>query len=635
MNRTEKALKEKILAAALGTIAAVLLITSDLPAETLKESIRQALEQSDTTLAISLLEREIKVDQSYHYNHYVLGQICFQRGEYTRARDLFATAFGKKKKHWPSRLGLIHAHLKLGELDEAEKLAKEGLKKAKKDNKDQFEYSFGLIKMERGEYNDADVAFRRAIALDSTNAEYHIGLGDANFYQGVPALAIIEYETALQMDTASTEVYFHWAEACLEMKDYTCAIDKLKIVLSKDSTHAPAWNRAGGIYFKAARSSRNFQERKARFRDAIGCYQRYLELAQVEPDSAHVRPFFETAMAYVNILRFEDAVPFFEQVLSIPIEPRDIYFYFGKSLWGVKDFHRATEVLLKHIDWVSQQGEDYHSSINPAELHKLLGDAYFYRKPKEYSLAVKHYKLSLENDPDKKRLVQNIAFAFHQMSRYGEALPYYDQRISLGIDSGSANFFRHAGLCALNIAGQLEEEGEDEMAGEDEDAPVGVDPDRNYYQAATEYFEKYLEFNPADTVVLLRVANTYLYKLQDCTSGVKSFDRLLSYTPNNCEAKKSLGFAYFGGACTTNYSKALRYLRQAQNCVSKKEGACADVALVKYVAQAYHLRATSPGAADSNGDYKNAFEWYSRVLKCDPGDEEAKKGQDDTRFEFN
>ena len=42
---------------------------------------------------------------------------------------------------------------------------------------------------------------------------------------GIPALAVGEYEQALQADTASTEVYYHWAEACLEMKDYSCAIE--------------------------------------------------------------------------------------------------------------------------------------------------------------------------------------------------------------------------------------------------------------------------------------------------------------------------------------------------------------------------------------------------------------------------
>ena len=38
---------------------------------------------------------------------------------------------------------------------------------------------------------------------------------------------------------------------------------------------------------------------------------------------------------------------------------------------------------------------------------------------------------------------------------------------------------------------------------------------------------------------------------------------------------------------------------------------------------------------DANDDFKNAYTWYGKVLKCNPANQEAKKGQDDTRFEFS
>ncbi|TKJ21323.1 MAG: hypothetical protein CEE43_10350 [Promethearchaeota archaeon Loki_b32] len=102
------------------------------------------------------------------------------------------------------------------------------------------------------------------------------------------------------------------------------------MVLSKDSTHAPAWMRAGGIYFKAALSSRSRDERKNRFIETIGSYKRYIDLSGAKPDSAHVRVYFEMAMSYVNIRGFEDAAQYFSDVLSIPYEARDIYFHYGK-----------------------------------------------------------------------------------------------------------------------------------------------------------------------------------------------------------------------------------------------------------------------------------------------------------------
>lgn len=632
-----KLLKQNSLALTLVT-ACILLTVCSASAQTLKDHIQNALDKGDTTLAIGLLEADIELDKTFYYNYHVLGLIYFDQGELPKAAEQFKLALKKKKKYYQALLCLSKTQLQLGDLDEAEKNIKVGLKKAK-DFKAEFEFYQGKLLMVREDYSDADIAFRRAIAIDDSKAVYHLGLGNANFYQGVPSLAISEYETALALGTASTQVYFQWAEACLQLKDYSCAIEKLKIVLTKDSTYAEAWNRAGGIYYKAARSSRSRSERKARFIDAIGSYKKYIELTNVQPDTSTVGVFFETAMAYASVYGYEDAIPYFAKVLAIPLEPKDIYFWYGKSLWATKDYARAGEMLKKHDEWVSEQPPEFKSAVNRTEYYQLLGDAYFYRKPKDRSNAIKYYKESLKENPDQKRLLQNVAVAYHNLKSYEQAIEYYDLRIAQGIDSSSVNIYRNAGLCALIIAGddagdeELDmEEFEEEEAGDTGENP-GSDPAINYYELAIDYMSRYLEFNQSDTTVILRVANTYLYQLTDCANGVIYFERLLALNPDNCEAKKSLGFAYFGGTiCTKSYSKALRYLLDAYNCLGAP---CEDAALVKYIAQCYHLRATEKSNGDTNSDFKNAFEWYGRCLKCSPSDQDCLDGQNDTRFEFN
>jgi len=661
-----KTLKDRILryfvAVSLIVLVAFVLATSQI----MRPEVQAALDAGDTDRAITLLQGDITTDPNYHINYYVLGQIFYDLGRYQDAKEQFLIALDRKSKHYESLYYLGRSHIYLGELDEAKKALERGLKKAK-DLKAHFENGMGLLALAREDYQEADRAFRRALAesescrvgtikdlehapisdedrsraIDSVmqqhsrnDAEYHLNLGDANFYQGVPGLAVVEYEKALEVDTASLEVYFHWAEACIDMKDYNCAIDKLHIVLQKDSTHADAWMRAGGIYFKAARSSRSRDERNSRYREAIGSYKKYLELSQAQPDSSTVRVFFELAMSYSGLYGYEDAAPYFEQIVSIPYEPRDIYFYYGKALWGTKDYVKGADVLLRHLEWVSEQDEDFTSGIREVELYQVLGDCYFYRKPKDYGNSIKYYNKSLEANSEQKRLLQNIAVAYHSMKSYGQAIEFYDKRIALGMDSSSASIYRNAGYCASNIAnGQGEEDDlEDDEFGDDGGAAGGIDPDVNYYEVAIDYMESYLEYKPNDTNIVLMVAS-YFFQLSDCANSVTYFERLLTLDPSNCAAKRSLGFAYFGGICTKNYSKALRYLRDAYTCLSAEGGACADKEIVKWIAQAYHLRAVDI-KGDASADFKNAFEWYGKCIKCDPGDQECKKGQDDTRFEF-
>jgi tetratricopeptide (TPR) repeat protein len=636
---SEKTLRQNTLAVALGAVASIMFLSVGTEAETLDQGAQTALDSHDTTLAISLIEKAIGTDPTYHYSYHVLGLIAYNREDYNKARGYFQTALEKKKKFYESLYFLGQCQLQLGDLDGAEASFQEGLKKAR-EIKDRFEYGMGLLFTARKNYADADRSIRRAISADSMVAEYHIALGDVNFFNGVPALAASEYEVAQGLDTAGTEVYFHWAEACLEMKDYNCAIEKLRIVLTRDSTHAPAWNRAGGIYFKAALSTRVREDRQQRFMEAIGSYERFLQLTSKSPDSSSVRTYFETAMAYENIFRYEEAVANFEKVLAIPYEPRDIYFHYGKSLWGIKSYEKAAEMLLRHETWAAAQTESNESRVDADELNKLLGDCYFYSENKQYSRAVPYYQRSIEANPDQPRILQNLAVALHTLERFGEAMHYYQLRIAAGLDSASANIYKNASSCALRIAGDKTGNGvEDEELPDEDPADTTtvntfVDPNVNYYQVAVEYMTKYLDFVPADTATAERLASTYLYQLQDCANGVAACERLLTLDPNNCLAKRSLGFAYFmGSICAKDLTKTLRYMLQAYECLSAK-GPCSDVPLVMWIAQAYHLRAAA-GTADANSDFKNAFEWYGKVLKCEPNNADAQKGKDDTQFEFN
>ncbi|RME19120.1 MAG: hypothetical protein D6800_14675, partial [Candidatus Zixiibacteriota bacterium] len=290
-------------------------------------------------------------------------------------------------------------------------------------------------------------------------------------------------------------------------------------------------------------------------------------------------------------------------------------------------------------------GEEYHSTVKEWELYQLLGDSYFYRKPRDYYTAIGYYKKSLELRPGQKRLLYNIAIGYHAIKEYAKAMEYYDKRIALGVDSAEASLYRNAGSCALSLAnggGSADEEfdlGDEEVTGATEEADTtAVNPDVDYHEKAIGYYKEYLKYNPDDLKVLNLVANTYLYQMQDCANGVAAFEQVLAHDPNSCAALKAIGFAYFSGEiCAKNYTKALKYLRRAYDCLKNGAGVCSDVEVSLWIAQCYHLRAASPKAdkKQANSDFANAFKWYGRVLKCDPGNKEAVKGQNDTRFEFN
>jgi len=639
-------------------LAIVLLVLLLFPlaiiSQEVKKEITDKLSSGDTTGAIELLEKEIRLDPSYEYNYQTLGQIYFQRKQYGQAEEQFQTAVKKNKKFYPGLYALGLVQLKLGKIDDAEENFQRGLKKSKKMKAD-FHNGMGLVYMAKGEYNKADSEIRKAIIIDSLNAEYHLNLGDINFYSKVYPLAISEYETALQIDTASKEVYFHWAEACLELKDYTCALEKLNIVLQKDSTHADAWMKAGGIYYKAARSSRDSKEAKKHYRATIGSYKKYFELSNEKPDSTNGRAYYEIGMSYLILNGFADAKENFATVLSIPVIPKDIYFYYARAFQGDKEYDSAIVYYNKHLEWVDAQEPDFVSGIGEKVVYKRIGECY--KSLKDHYNTIKYFTKSLEYDSKQSRLLFDVAVAYNFVGDYKNALIYYMKRIDLGVDERFWSLYYNAAMSALYLVekgGSAMIDEEDDLGLDDEPVEeAGPDPlaDVDLARLAVGFLEKitveywdYVMSNEKNHKTAIKALNmlgtTYLYQLGECDNGVANFKRALEMQSDNCEALKSIGYAYFGGLCPTNYNNALNYLNRALECLKKQEGwsKCNDADLSLWIAQTYQFRAIDKREAkqkeESKKDYKSAFDWYNKVLDCEPNNKAAIEGRDQVKFEF-
>lgn len=634
-------------------ILIALAVTPLLLSQELKQQISDALESGDTALAIDYLEKEIALDPSYEYNYLALGDIYLARKKLELAEEQFRISVEKNKKFYPGLYSLGLIQLKLGKVDEAEKNLSQGLKKSR-EMKAEFHNGMGLVYMVRKEFNKADAELRKAIVLDSMNAEFHVNLGDINFMMQVYPLAIAEYEKALELDTASLGVYFRWAEACLELKDYTCALDKLNIVLQRDSTYAQAWMNAGGIYYKAARSSRNIAEAKEHYKATIGSYKKFFELSNEEPDSANGRAFYEAGMSYLILGGYPEAKENFATVLSIPVEPKDIYFYYARAYQGNGEFDSALVLYKNHIDWVKNQGEDYTSGVRDVELYRRMGECYQSLEDRYNTIA--YYKKSLEYDSTQARLLYGVAVAYNYNQDYRNALIYYMKRIALGADERFWSIYFNAAMSALYLAdkgGQAMMEDE-ELGLDDEDVADSPETDPlegiNLAQLAVDYLEKVCseywekvvsnERNMKTAIKALNMlGSTYLYQLGDCANGVKNLERVLEQDPVNCDALKSLGYAYFGGICPVNYTRALGYLQRALDCTTRLKGSkCQAADILLWIAQTYEFRAIAKAEAkqkeESEKDYKLAHDGYLGCLKCDPGNNDAIEGERRTKFNF-
>jgi tetratricopeptide (TPR) repeat protein len=582
---------------------AVSAIASDFDYD-IRPEILAALDRQDTTGVLNLLNEEIKLDPAYAPHYFIKGRIYFARQQLTEALAEFDLALKKKSKLYEALYYKGLTLLQQGNLDEAEKAFDKGLKKAK-DEKASFHNGMGLLLLEKKEYSRADVEFRKAITIGPDRAEFHANLGDANYFVQFYPLAISEYNAVIEMDTSFLDVYFRLARAYVAQGQYNDALDQLRVVLTRDSMYTFAWEEIGRLYTMAGLSANDRETKVQRFTEAIGSYHKFLELSN---DSSRGEVFFNIGRSYFNLGGFPQADSAFEHVVALGDVPKNIYLYLGRGYIAEQRFPEGIETLDKHLAWMKEQDPEWEPGPGEADIFRRIGDGY--KANEDWPNAAENYVRASELAPSDARLAVEAAVAYHQLKDHPQALHYYEKRIELGPDSW--NVYMNAAYCTLNM----------------EDL-----------EKSAEYLLKVVELDSTKVKAYSLLSNTYLHQLQDCENGVKWTQKWLDKDSVNCEALKGLGFAYFGGICTTNYLKAIDYFKRALSCFKAKGiDNCGNTDIIVYIAQAYHLHAAelleNDKKEESKPYFKNAFDWYNKCLKCDPGNADCKQGIRDTEFEF-
>jgi tetratricopeptide (TPR) repeat protein len=569
-----------------------------------KNGILAALESQDTTQVLALLEGEIKTDPAYAPNYLLKGKIFYARGQYDDALVQFELALKKKAKLYEALYykGLID--LEHGKLDEVEKAFKKGINKSKEE-KALFHNGMGLLLMKKENYLDADLEFSRAIQIGPDMAEFHVNKGDANYFNKFYPLAIQQYNQVIEMDTTYLDVYFRLARAYVKQRQYTDAVDQLQTVLKRDTLYIEAWKEIGRLYTMAGQSAGDRDTKDQRFKEAIGSYHKYLDLSK---DSADGEIFFNIGRSYFSIGGYAQADSAFEYVLSLGDEPKGIHLYLGRGHLIEENYEKGIEHIGLHLANLETENPNWQPGPEEADLYRRIADAY--KALEDYASAAEFYIRAHELVQDNAYYANAAAFAYHRLQDYPSALEYYDKRIAIGPDAWG--IYMNAAKCLVSM----------------ED-----------YESSIDYLLKVVELKPDELKAIVHLSNNYLYHLQDCENGTLWTKKVIEMDSTNCEALKSLGFAYFGGTCPPNYLTAINYFKKALDCF-KATGAnnCGNNDIIVYIAQAYHLHAAelleNDKKEESKKYFKDAFDWYNKCLKCEPGNADCKKGVSDTEFEF-
>ncbi|MCB0790427.1 MAG: tetratricopeptide repeat protein [Flavobacteriales bacterium] len=118
----------------------------------------------------------------------------------------------------------------------------------------------------------------RAVSLDSTNAAYHVALGDIFYARSMVQVAQREFRKAMDLDPSSAEAHLRSAEIELVLRNYGKALDLVNEGLRIDPHAAQGYFLKGWVYKETGDTVRAISSLRTAVEQDPGFYNAFVQL---------------------------------------------------------------------------------------------------------------------------------------------------------------------------------------------------------------------------------------------------------------------------------------------------------------------------------------------------------------------
>ncbi len=208
-----------------------------------------ALSSHDTTLAIQAFQAAVKANQKVAESNYYLGAIAYARRNWQDASNYLQASIKANDEN-------VDALNLLGDTYQMQKNAQGAiatyrlaLKNSSKNVHAATQLGLALLSVDSTDA--AIIQLTRAKDLDSNNPAVYMALGDAYMKQSVAALAISNYQTAIQLAPKNMQYRYKLAQTFEKNRQYLEAVTQYDSIATIDTTNVDALLEAGKILIRA------------------------------------------------------------------------------------------------------------------------------------------------------------------------------------------------------------------------------------------------------------------------------------------------------------------------------------------------------------------------------------------------
>ena len=262
----------------------------------------------------------------------------------------------------------------------------------------------GLDSLGKKMYDEAIVAYQKAIEIDPQYAKAYNGLGATYYYKKMYDEAIAAYQKAIEINPQYVVAYTNLGNAYYTKKMYDEAISAYKNAIETNPQYATAHSNLGGAYYK-----------KGMYDEAIAAYTKAVE----------INPQYTVAHnglgnAYYTKKMYDEAISAYKNAIETNPQYATAHSNLGGAYYKKGMYDEAIAAYTKAVE------------INPqyTVAHNGLGNAYYYKKM--YDEAISAYKKAVEINANYSAAHNNLAKAYYEKGEYGMATEHRDRAAELG-----------------------------------------------------------------------------------------------------------------------------------------------------------------------------------------------------------
>jgi superkiller protein 3 len=284
--------------------------------------------------------------------------------------------------------------------------------------------------MSRDSLRDAGIYFTKAREQAPNDAQVRKALGDFYMQRGTWALAILEEEAALALDSTDVEIRFSLAQALNYAERYNEALEQYRMIIAREPDFGPAHLALGSLLYRAGQAD------PKRFAEAREPLERY---TQMEPNDG--RGWSLLGRVYYNLRLKDEAQAAMSKAQALGDKSKDMFADMGRIYAEQRKWNESLAAFAEAGDVLQNRDRLIQAQVYVINKQPEKADS-IYRAIVDRDSTSGDARWAL-NELGKLKFgdAARATDAGVKTAKYGEALGVFQRRIALDPNNGEAYYY--------------------------------------------------------------------------------------------------------------------------------------------------------------------------------------------------